>query len=139
MISDNTEEKICTSHILIPTFNTKKIKEEKIHTFATEIAKKINEDPSFFGVAAYNYSFCPSGSSNTALNICINNIKANNEKKYKEELYQCITKYGGDLGCYSKEELDATYVEAASKLKVGEITKEPIKTKFGYHIIKRNK
>ncbi|MFL8887952.1 peptidylprolyl isomerase [Helcococcus kunzii] len=45
---------------------------------------------------------------------------------------------GGQLGKVSKNGYDATFVEAAFKLKENEIS-EPVKTKFGYHIIKVTK
>lgn len=42
---------------------------------------------------------------------------------------------GGDLGWFSKEKMVPEFAEAAFKLKKGE-TSEPIKTTFGWHIIK---
>jgi peptidyl-prolyl cis-trans isomerase C len=44
---------------------------------------------------------------------------------------------GGDLGKFGKGMMVKTFEKAAFKLKVGEITKEPIKTQFGFHLIKR--
>lgn len=44
---------------------------------------------------------------------------------------------GGDLGVFSSGRMDETFEEAAFALKVGEITPKPIRTKFGYHLIKR--
>lgn len=47
-------------------------------------------------------------------------------------------KNGGDLGFITKNEqgLDKTFRDAAMNLKVGEVSSEPVKTQFGYHIIK---
>ncbi|WP_258728914.1 peptidylprolyl isomerase [Bacillus atrophaeus] len=44
---------------------------------------------------------------------------------------------GGDLGWISKDDtqLDATFSKAAFKLKKGEVS-DPVKTQFGYHVIK---
>ena len=45
---------------------------------------------------------------------------------------------GGDLGYFIKEQMVPEFGEAADKLKKGELTKTPVKTKFGYHIILKN-
>jgi peptidyl-prolyl cis-trans isomerase C len=43
---------------------------------------------------------------------------------------------GGDLGFFSREEMVPEFAEAAFKLKKGDYTKEPVKTQFGWHVIK---
>lgn len=42
---------------------------------------------------------------------------------------------GGDLGFFSKEQMVTPFAEAAFKMEKGEIS-EPVKTRFGWHVIK---
>ena len=42
---------------------------------------------------------------------------------------------GGDLGWYSPNSLVAPYSEAMQSLEVGEMTDDPVKSRFGWHII----
>lgn len=43
---------------------------------------------------------------------------------------------GGDLGYFTKEEMVPEFSAAAFKLKEGEYTKKPVKSSFGWHVIK---
>ncbi|WP_320197483.1 peptidylprolyl isomerase [Agrobacterium sp. rho-13.3] len=43
---------------------------------------------------------------------------------------------GGDLGWFGKGRMVPEFEEAAFKLKKGEYTKEPVKSQFGFHVIK---
>jgi len=42
---------------------------------------------------------------------------------------------GGDLGTFTKGQMVPEFSKAAGELKKGEITKKPVKTQFGYHVI----
>lgn len=43
---------------------------------------------------------------------------------------------GGDLGFFAKDEMVAEFANAAFALKPGEMTQTPVKTQFGWHVIK---
>ena len=43
---------------------------------------------------------------------------------------------GGDLGWFARSEMTKPVSDAAFKLKVGQVTKDPIKSDFGWHVIK---
>jgi peptidyl-prolyl cis-trans isomerase C len=43
---------------------------------------------------------------------------------------------GGDLGFFTREEMVPEFSEAAFKLKDGETTEAPVKSQFGWHVIK---
>ena len=47
------------------------------------------------------------------------------------------SKKGGDLGSFRRGQMVRAFEEAAFKLSIGAMTNEPVKTQFGYHIIKR--
>ena len=44
---------------------------------------------------------------------------------------------GGDLGFVHPKKLDPDFFESAQMLKSGQISPSPVRTKFGYHLIKR--
>lgn len=69
-------------------------------------------------------------------------LRALNGGKTFEELAQRYSqcpsgKDGGDLGFFARGRMDEDFEEAVFSLKPGEITRKPVRTKFGYHIIRR--
>ncbi len=46
---------------------------------------------------------------------------------------------GGDLGVLRKGQADIDFEEASLALKDNEITEQPVRTRFGYHLIQRVK
>ncbi len=75
---------------------------------ALEILAKIESGEVSFGDAAKEYSSCPSGQR------------------------------GGNLGDFGRGQMVPEFDTAVFELEVGEITKTPVKTQFGYHLIKLN-
>ena len=75
---------------------------------ARSVYEKIASGEVSFEDAAAEYSSCPS--------------KAN----------------GGSLGDFGRGQMVPEFDDAVFKMEVGEVTKEPVKTQFGYHLIKLN-
>ena len=75
---------------------------------ALEILAKIENDEMTFGDAAREYSTCPSGQR------------------------------GGNLGDFGRGQMVPEFDKAVFELEEGEITKAPVQTQFGYHLIKLN-
>ncbi len=58
-------------------------------------------------------------------------------EKLAERFSNCPSaKQGGDLGPIDSRRLDSVFVEAAEALNVGE-TSQPVRTRFGYHLIQK--
>jgi len=72
-----------------------------------ELIKNIKEGKTTFEEAAKKFSKCPSG------------------------------KNGGDLGMFGKGQMVPEFERAAFALEVGKMSEKPVKTAFGFHVIKR--
>ena len=104
------------SHILITvdvkddaTDEEKTKAEEKAKKTAKEVIEKLNNGEDFSDLA----------------------------KKYSKD--DSNKDKGGALGKFNKGDMEETFETAAYALKVDEYTKEPVKTSYGYHIIKKTK
>lgn len=64
------------------------------------------------------------------------NSGADFEKMAKENSTGPSAADGGDLGWFSPNQMVKAFSDATAKLKKGTYTKRPIKTRFGWHIIK---
>jgi peptidyl-prolyl cis-trans isomerase C len=73
---------------------------------AKDLISKIESSELTFEDAAKEYSSCPS------------------------------SEQGGDLGEFGRGMMVKEFEDAAFAMEVGEMTKEPVKTQFGYHVIK---
>lgn len=54
----------------------------------------------------------------------------------KKESSDGTAQNGGDLGYFAKDQMVSEFANAAFAMKKGDISKAPVKTQFGYHIIK---
>ncbi|GMH32505.1 hypothetical protein BSKO_00339 [Bryopsis sp. KO-2023] len=64
--------------------------------------------------------------------------KVNSGAKFEEvarEFSEDKARQGGDLGWKRKNEVVPAFAEAAFKLDVGEMTSQPVKSEYGYHLI----
>lgn len=73
----------------------------------------------------------------------IDELKGLKENELEKKFAELAKKYstgptkvnGGDLGWFDPNQMVKPFAEAVAKMKPGEITLEPVKTRFGYHII----
>ena len=74
----------------------------------------------------------------------IKKLDKTDKKKVKEEFAELAKKNsedegsaskGGDVDFFNKGEMDSSFEKAAYDLKVGEYTKKPVESAYGYHII----
>lgn len=64
--------------------------------------------------------------------------KGESFEKVAQEVSMCPSKRrGGDLGEFGRGQMVKEFERAAFDLQKGETTKEPVKTEFGFHVIKR--
>jgi len=76
-------------------------------------------------------------------NKIINQLKSLSGQKLKEKFIELAKKdstgpsgpNGGDLGYFSKGQMVPAFNDKVFSMKKGTITKKPVKTQFGYHII----
>ena len=114
-------------------FLTNNTSEEKIQDF---YAKYLENFKTF---REFNASHILVKNENEALQI-IEKLKIKSEFSKLAKSYSIgpSKKNGGNLGWFRSGQMVKEFEEALLKLKKGKITKKPVKTKFGYHIIMLN-
>ena len=114
-------------------FLTNNTSEEKIQEF---YAKYLENFKTF---REFNASHILVKDENEALQI-IEKLKIKSEFSKLAKSYSIgpSKKNGGNLGWFRSGQMVEEFEEAVLKLKKGKITKKPVKTKFGYHIIMLN-
>ena len=114
-------------------FLTNNTSEEKIQDF---YAKYLENFKTF---REFNASHILVKDENEALQI-IEKLKIKSEFSKLAKSYSIgpSKKNGGNLGWFRTGQMVKEFEEAVLKLKKGKITKKPVKTKFGYHIIMLN-
>ncbi|KAK9822780.1 hypothetical protein WJX74_007971 [Apatococcus lobatus] len=66
----------------------------------------------------------------------LNRIQAGEKfEQVAREASEDKARQGGDLGWKTRQEVVSAFAIAAFSLEVGEFTKQPVKTEFGYHLI----
>ncbi|NPA54919.1 MAG: cell division protein [Epsilonproteobacteria bacterium] len=73
----------------------------------------------------------------------INELKGLHGKALEQKFAQLAKKYsigpskidGGELGWFEPKQMVAPFAKAVEQLKVGQITTQPVKSRFGYHVI----
>ncbi len=104
---DRMKEEIRASHILIRLDQNASPEDTlKAYTKAMELIERINKGEDF-GELAYEFSEDPSAKQNK-----------------------------GDIYYFTTGQLIPQFEDAVYEMKVGEVTQKPIRTSFGYHIIK---
>ena len=107
--------------------------EEKIQEFYTKYLEN------FKTFQEFNASHILVKEEDEALQI-IEKLKIKSEFSKLAKSYSIgpSKKNGGNLGWFRSGQMVKEFEEAVLKLKKGKITKKPVKTKFGYHIIMLN-
>ena len=114
-------------------FLTNNTSEEKIQDFYAKYLKN------FETFKEFNASHILVKDENEALQIIEKlQIELEFSKLAKSYSIGPSKKNGGNLGWFRSGQMVKEFEEAVLKLKKGKITKKPIKTKFGYHIIMLN-
>ena len=114
-------------------FLTNNTSEEKILNFYTKYLEN------FKTFKEFNASHILVQEEDDALQI-IEKLKIKSEFSKLAKSYSIgpSKKNGGDLGWFRSGQMVKKFEEAVIKLKKGTITKNPVKTRFGYHIIMLN-
>ena len=131
LVKKNKEELM--AKFWLNNFLSNETKEENIKAFYNKYLQ------SFKTFKEYNASHILVKKENDALKI-IKKIKEKAEFSEFAKKYSIgpSKKNGGDLGWFGPGQMVLEFEKATFKLKKGMITKKPVKTQFGYHVIMLN-
>jgi len=130
MVKD-AEEKLLKTHMIAKFMMDVTIPDEDVEKFYTENPEQ------FIAPDSVRASHILLPSEQQAIDI-IAEIKAGKSFEDAAKEYSvCPSKdNGGDLSYFSKGQMVPEFEEAAFALEIGELTEVPVKTQFGYHVIK---
>ncbi|MEG0074259.1 MAG: peptidylprolyl isomerase [Eubacterium sp.] len=129
---EDAKEKLLKTHMIAKFMQSVTVSDEEIQTYYDENPKQ------FIAPDSIRASHILLPAEQQAIDI-IAEIKSG-AKTFEEaaKAYSiCPSKdVGGDLNYFSKGKMVPQFEEAAFKLKVGQMSEQPVKTDFGWHIIK---
>jgi len=131
------KRKIAVEYWLKNQFNSLKISDKEIEEFYNK-----NKELYFKAQPKVKARHIVVKDEKTAQKL-IEELKGLGGKKLEEKFAQLAKKYstgpsrimGGELGWFDPKQMVPEFTKAVNKLKVGEMTQKPVKTRFGYHII----
>jgi parvulin-like peptidyl-prolyl isomerase len=146
MFYDNVLKKINSTQII--NKNEETMKDENltnydilVEKFANAIKRESDEQVKLSQI----FINCPNNISPNELKNVLNKIEIIKNKLKTQDFYNVLMQYSEDIysknnkgviGKVSKNDIDPNISKIIFSLKLGEYTKEPIKTELGYHFLK---
>ena len=135
---DFTKTLEMTKNNLLKSYAYQKVINEAAEPSKEEIDKFVEEHKSDFDRPFVNASHILVKTEEEA-NEAIKKLEEQSFEEVAKEMSTCPSKEnGGNLGDFTKGQMVKEFEDAVFNMKEGEISK-PVKTEFGYHVIKLNK